>query len=235
MKERLLYFLRRRVIKYNLSLSMAAVIICRNSDIARFCIISKELKVVYIINPKVANTSIKKLFAHQGHSENIHQRIQGCYFSDEIKWNELKKILTQDGYQIFSVVRHPVSRIFSAYKDKILFKTEYNLVHRRNIGLNSKESISFLDFLTLLKEKKKLFADLHWMPQTNLLLPNTINYNFIGKVEFPSELDDFVMRVFGRNLGHSNASQALEHRLGPLELDLIHELYSCDFENFCYE
>src|SRR5690606_25666256 len=83
----------------------------------------------------------------------------------------------------FTLVRHPVSRITSAYLDKV---HNINAPQRKLIikalNMNENDNISFDEFLFYL-ENGGVFQNAHWALQKDLLFFEPKAYDFIGKME----------------------------------------------------
>ena len=87
--------------------------------------------------------------------------------------------------------------------------------------------------------------DIHWAPQSFLLNPNSINYDFIGRFENFSEDAKTVFdmlnleapdELFNFGKWHStSASDNFNKYYGPEEKKLVEQIYAEDFLAFGYE
>ena len=112
---------------------------------------------------------------------------------------ELKRRGFKD-YVKFLFVRHPFERLVSAYYDKFV-DNRTSSVYRKNIGtqiirlyrsepseqaLEYGHDVTFPEFVSFVIDewksgRRKL--DVHWRPMSDLCLPCTIQYDFVGKFE----------------------------------------------------
>ncbi|MBT8154369.1 sulfotransferase family protein [Epibacterium ulvae] len=136
----------------------------------------------------------------------------------------------------FAVVRHPMSRLKSAYK--------FQRTREKQIG-----SISFDEFVkTDLRENylTKGWLDNHFYPQSGFFFPGA-NYQVFKLEEdgasFAKEFIDHALfgNMASRDIAHTNRSNgnaglpSQDLELSAESVDLIHELYALDFKNFNYE
>ena len=103
--------------------------------------------------------------------------------------NELKYAFRP--YTKFVFVRHPLSRLLSAYSDKMAkvnFRQRYGdeiMKYSTDKPTSSGKDLTFRDFVRYIiatRKKAKRF-NIHWKPLTLLLQPWQFHYNFIGKLE----------------------------------------------------
>lgn len=170
------------------------------------------------------------------------------------------------GYLKFLFVRHPFERLVSAYYDKFV-DNRTSSVYRKNIGTQiirqyrshaSKESlefghdVTFPEFVSFVIDewksgRRKL--DVHWRPMSDLCLPCTIQYDFVGKFEsFDRDLSLLMMGinetktmelVFGGQSDKPATSSTLVHDAFSLlnnqqKYDLL-LIYDSDFRIFNYQ
>ncbi|XP_014674110.1 PREDICTED: carbohydrate sulfotransferase 11-like [Priapulus caudatus] len=107
--------------------------------------------------------------------------------------NKMAAIL--GGSTKFMFVRHPLSRLLSAFRSKLepgafdkhnrqrkiaMIRRHFELSHaNESVG----ESVSFEQFLTFVVESRRLRLDNHWARMVDLCNPCLINYDFVGKYE----------------------------------------------------
>ncbi len=136
----------------------------------------------------------------------------------------------------FAVVRHPMSRLKSAYK--------FQRTRERRIG-----NVSFDEFVkTDLREHylTKGWLDNHLYPQSGFFFPGA-NYQVFKLEEngasFAKEFIDHALfgNVAERKIVHTNRSlgnsglPSEDLELSAESVELVHELYAMDFQNFNYE
>jgi len=140
----------------------------------------------------------------------------------------------------FSLVRHPVTRVTSAYLDKI---KNMNAPQRRLVAhaLNKKEtaSISFDEFLDYL-EHGGIHQNGHWSLQHDLLYFPKKEYDFIGKIEnLKEDLAFITEKVYKKKCGlisvrpHARDEHSLD-TISASQLAKIKQIYHSDFELFEY-
>ena len=78
----------------------------------------------------------------------------------------------------FMIARHPMDRLFSAFRDKILRKS----IIVKNINGNNKKP-SFSKFLTFLAMNNPTGYNRHWKPNWVLCNPCLFHYDYILKME----------------------------------------------------
>ena len=198
--------------------------------------IDYELGLFYNRVPKASNSTVVLNLVRLKLAEEISSKQAKGIFRkpSSLSIREVEKFETLFK---FTFVRDPFSRILSAYLDKIdrcLNKnTEY-----------SGEFISFKDFLNSLKNGK-LYSNLHWAPQTSILLIPLEDFDFIGKFEKLNEDLAFVMsKVKGQTLIESDfskegppstkASDKIKKYYDAECVELIQKMYSKDFELLGY-
>ena len=143
----------------------------------------------------------------------------------------------------FTFVRNPYSRVLSAYLDKIAKDDEPN--RRRKMGRTSSDGVpSFGDFVRWL-DRDGLHEDMHWAPQSSILLVAVAEFDFIGKLE---NLDgDFrkVADMLGGDRNDNSVHTFAPHSSGAVDKvaeyytkelkEIVARLYREDFDSFGYE
>jgi hypothetical protein len=141
----------------------------------------------------------------------------------------------------FSIVRHPVTRIVSAYESKILPRLSQEgrirqwLVKKRvKVG----DSISFDEFLLYLEHTDFRRVDKHWWPQKHLLMYDDIRYDYVGRFEkFRSEMILIFDRIgiFEQHIPWLNlrpTKATVVNGLSASQLSRIYRLFQADFDCF---
>ncbi len=230
----------------------------RPGSISRIAAINEQQKLLYIVNPKVANTSIKRIIWADHPALDQLPSLHGHHPERSLKElpdRAIDTMLNGDDWFRFSFVRNPYSRIVSAYKDKI-FGRDLDGRFLEKIGYGpAARPPSFSEFLHRIADQPPQQMDWHWRPQQLLLMHELIDYHWLGKMEaFESDMTP----VFER-LGRSNQQmqQQLATRLNATDRDsrnnsnqprkavanptlsnkdveLIQTLYSEDFQRYGY-
>ncbi len=229
-------------------------------------IIAERSKLAYVLNPKAGCTSVllalaslegenlERLYASQSLLLSREQTIH-----DSSLWTHLSKfsgdtipnefgVSEENGWLIFTIVRDPVRRLWSAWSDKILEQTPW---YSRQYGAEEWfpsttptciEDIAnqFEIFVIALCQKPDLLRDdAHWRPQIFNVFPNSISYGFIGSTP---TLDKDLKRI-GRHAAskiptatqfnplHSNRGNLplISEFLNPGVFHKIIDLYAQDF------
>jgi len=141
-----------------------------------------------------------------------------------------------DNYIKFTLVRNPIDRILSCYKDKIAPDCPWNQSFRQKLNISPGQDIKFRDFLKLLQDNAKLNADEHWAPQVELI-PPIDKLQLIMRLETISDDIDTLSGKIGRDLElYSRNRWTTSVTLLPEidDIDLIRELYHEDFTQLGY-
>jgi dermatan 4-sulfotransferase 1 len=140
----------------------------------------------------------------------------------------------------FTVVRHPASRVLSAY----LHKSPSSQMHEAFPYLSRSPGTreGFRYFLEALTDGA-LFDDIHWAPQTRILPWDYNRYSFIGHAErLSTELklcmaeifdkEDTEVEIVTADRHRTNAQDMISEFVGASEQNLIEKLYERDYEAF---
>jgi len=149
----------------------------------------------------------------------------------------------------FTFVRNPYARLLSAYLDKIVRKGYAHRRRYRALLEPGKDATSppsldrFLDFLAA----EGLYANVHWAPQTAMLLIPEADFDFIGKVEsLDKDLAFVLQRIFpdhpggeDRKIGRAGppptgAQDKVHTMLNRRQMDRIAQLYERDITALGY-
>ncbi len=229
-----------------------------------------RFKVVYISAPKAACTSLKWLVADlQGEdparfhtsvgrevarSTTIHRRAlwQRTPMLHFLPNEDLEAVSPDNGWFVFAVVRHPSSRLWSAWQSKFLLR-EPRWVERfgdepwfPRVPLSSAEVVEdFQLFVRSLAEnpEQAVMRDRHLQPQGRLLTPERTPYTRVYQtLEIPELLEDLATHLRREGwVGDLQLPSSNETPLRPLRsmftpdvLAGIEALYHEDFERFRY-
>ena len=222
----------------------------------------------YVAVPKAACTSIKWWFAEL---EGVREAVEGASAASaesdpettihdllprvapavaDLDPESIRSVLASDRYLRFSVVRHPVPRLFSAWQSKLLLEEPLQAGPYRGLGLLERRieqagdvAAAFEAFLEhLAAHEAGAFRDVHWTPQHELLRPDQIDYALVARVEDPAGLRAMIAERLGRAdadpLGGALRNRSIVPYSAALVTDraatLVRELHSADFEAFGY-
>ena len=204
-------------------------------------LIEDKLSVFYNRVPKAANTSVVFTLAKmrsgaptlRGVKKNFRRPAQ-------LIEAEVRRL---DSYFKFVFVRNPYSRVLSAYLHKIVHRLERGGCLEPAERNRFRETPSFPEFCRYLADGG-LFNNIHWAPQTALMLLPLSKFDFIGKVEsFDSDIHTVLSRLGAENpkdfiVTHSryftHAQRRLDDYYDAETRGLIGRLYERDFATFGY-
>jgi len=204
------------------------------------------LKAVYMINPKVASSSVlasmwktydamtgQTTFAGNPHILETSPFI--CPTYDHC--GELAAL------PFFSIVRNPFARFVSAYIDKIVRRgdtAEWKALCF-SLGLSPDASPCVSLFLERMLAGDPERLDWHFCPQHVNLLATVIPLDFTGHLEAMGEAESFLAAhgiALESYLPHpthaTNADQHVKELIGVREADLIRRYYEVDFVLYGY-
>lgn len=192
--------------------------------------------------PKAANTTIT-------HTLTEHSSFRRKFSQDDPKDFFLRpsyltkaqvRELVEEAVK-FTFVRDPYSRTLSAYSDKILRGKKQ--LHALRAWLGRDEGMpSFTEFCRFL-DATALYDDMHWAPQTEILLLPLERFDFVGRVEqIDTDLPEVMGRIFGAEAvkdmvfagTRTDASHRLDEAYGDEESEIVTRLFACDFAELGY-
>jgi hypothetical protein len=145
----------------------------------------------------------------------------------------------------FTVVRHPVARLQSAYRNQIAGQTASARIVARRIDaslLDRAGRIPFEAFVDHVVGTDPLLHDVHWRPQTVLLRSAMPDLDFIGRLE---HLNDDLARGFAGTEWQSwldgfpsvrgnVTDKTITTTLDPVRLARLRDYYKDDLVRFGY-
>lgn len=194
----------------------------------------KELNCTYINMPKAACSSIRAgilekcnhLFSLSPESYDRWTAIQEI---DESFFSSFK----------FTIVRNPYTRIVSAYNNRLNKKTDTRKGFFKTHNIPMEKELSFLEFLQLIHKQcnKDIYSlDVHFAPQTHLMCPQFMAYDFIGHLENIKEDINFIADyVLLPNKKHNPSKGISIKDLSQKEIELILDIYKDDFALLGYD
>lgn len=171
----------------------------------------------------------------------------------------LKK--SMENYFSFIIVRHPLERLLSAYRDKLQFALP--LTYHKQLGNNiikqyrkpkpSKRTPThrwptFAEFVAYLLDCRKRGdrLDMHWTPITEFCTPCMFKFDVVAKIETLDEDQQYVIEKAGlkevlqsqwKNAGHGPTSDHVAKYYAKLkrsDILRLYKLYKYDFQLFNY-
>lgn len=204
---------------------------------------------------KVASTSWSEVFFYLRGKEvpasRLHEATQ--YFSLRSHGMTLESALSSS--LVFTIVRHPLERLVSAYRDKFEFAKKFAYIYNHYAhqvlnttaaGSRTSRRPSFSDFVNyLLRTPVDQYND-HWVPYWLHCHLCEVEYDVIAKMETITEDTDFIsdrsgLSSFNISLPWSNKKRPREDvtseyikQLSLTQLRRLYEIYKPDFEMFDY-
>ncbi|WP_101067304.1 sulfotransferase family protein [Roseovarius salinarum] len=210
-------------------------------ELARNVIVSDTCRCVYVSTPKVASSSVKLalLRAERELSEVSERKIHDMarrHFKRPAR--EIAEILRDDRYYRFCIVRHPVDRFVSGFRNK-LKRRDYRAEVLRQLGETKDRPVSIEEFVDVVTQQPDAERNRHWRSQTGLLHPGLFNYHTVAKIERLSEDWSGIADRLGLpcSLPRVNASggKAKAVTISPRLRDRIAQIYQEDMTAFGYD
>ena len=141
------------------------------------------------------------------------------------------------------MVRHPVTRLASAYASKIAPRLAQETRVRTWLEENGVEvggKVTFGQFLTYLENANIGRVDRHWRLQRDVLMYDDVRYDCLGRMEtFEPDMIAILKRIGAdaAKLPVVNARSTTDkfvNELTPADLDRIYKVYEPDFDTFRY-
>ncbi|KAG8036506.1 hypothetical protein G9C98_003828 [Cotesia typhae] len=212
-------------------------------DDFRNILVNDELELLYCYVPKVACTNWKRvlMIATGKWSGNNPLEIPGNLTHAAGTFKRLSNFTMTEierklsNYDTLIVVRHPLERLLSAYRNKFetkdeisakYFQTRFGRRIIKNYRRNpSKESlakgddVTFSEFVDFITDKNiNGTSNEHWKPIYQLCLPCDVNYNLISKYETLAEdAMEILERIGAGSLTFPMRASSNEPTAGKLE------------------
>ncbi|NXN43484.1 CHST8 sulfotransferase, partial [Rhinoptilus africanus] len=234
-----------------------------DSRVANQLFVEHKHKFIYCEVPKVGCSNWKRtIFLLQADLNAEASEIEHDHIHQT---SVIKKLVTYspairqeflNNYTKVMFTRHPLERLVSAYRDKLLHSepfysitvaNEIRAMFRKN--KNSSEKVSFQEFVNFILAKPPNTLDIHWKPMFLLCDPCNIHYDILGKYETLGLDSEHVLKVIGapgslhypslKRYGsekRTNGDITLEYlrQLNSEQIEKINKLYQMDFVLFNY-
>ncbi|XP_054828252.1 carbohydrate sulfotransferase 8-like [Eublepharis macularius] len=183
-------------------------VICQNENlsssewklkdrVARQLFVVQRLRLIYCEVPKVGCSNWKRILLlltlnlDRDPSEIDQNEIHRTGFLKRLSsYPSEQQMELLDNYTKVMFTRHPLERLVSAYRDKLLHNEPYygiiltneiKALLRKNI--NSTKEVTFQEFVQYVVTRKPKDLDIHWKPMFALCDPCNIHYDILGKYE----------------------------------------------------
>ncbi|XP_059206666.1 carbohydrate sulfotransferase 8-like [Centropristis striata] len=231
--------------------------------------VEDKYKLLYCQVPKAGCSNWKRtLMVLAGKAPNTHSITHDTVHDGQ----QLRELHTYDHkgimhrlatYTKFMIVREPLERMVSAYRDKFENPNNYyhNLFGKPIISryrpnpsaeaLKTGNGVTFKEFVHyLLDVHRPVGMDIHWEQMNQLCNPCLIDYNFIGKFENMEEESNYFLRLTGaphnmklptfkdRNPSDKKTSLQITQKyfsqVSPSERQRVYDFYYTDYQMFNY-
>ncbi|XP_023325989.1 carbohydrate sulfotransferase 11 [Eurytemora carolleeae] len=153
----------------------------------------------------------------------------------------------------FSMVRHPLERLVSAYLDKMVDKTDLGFLNLRDRIIEKYGNVNFESFVRHIVDSKSFLCrsisschyDVHWLPQVARCFYCQVPYKYILKLEtFKDDLQgislvsNIKLPLIRKHVSSGNTRELTKRYMRSLPTNLTEEIlrvYREDFEMFDYD
>lgn len=226
-----------------------------NSKINFISDISEACKCIYFGIPKTGCSTIKKTLQSieiEGKDippSQIHDKksspLKGIFSHDL----SVDVLLLQNIYFKFSFTRNPYTRILSAFLDKFVLNDWEKKRRAPALDLDPNKEIRFIEFLDRISQMNYLDMDIHWAPQTYLLPTNLHHVDFLGTFENFINDWNFILKILSQRSTskssnifvsqnvrwhETNASNLINKYYNHDCINIVKNIYQCDFDSFSY-
>lgn len=213
---------------------------CRNSsrkdkpltrrDLDHIIVLDKY-KTLFCFVPKVACSQWKRVFLMMtgNFSDPSVLDLYSVHFTYRKHLKYLHEYSSQqitdrvNRYKKFVVVRNPMDRLLSAFRNKF-HGTGFKDQTYRDIAVDiirgyrpkytkpiAGDDVTFLEFLKYVTDDVIPRRDEHWRPSVDLCSPCQINYDFIGTYETLNEDAPFILKQMGTDIKFPEKPKAYGH------------------------
>ncbi|XP_071958364.1 carbohydrate sulfotransferase 11-like [Antedon mediterranea] len=234
-------------------------------------LVDEKYKLVYCQIPKAASTTWSRVFLYlkgyvdYPHALALSRRSVNTAWKSKIpqlhKYSPEKQKEILETYTKFMFVRHPFSRLLSAFNDKL--KASKNkttamqnqvgkrIIHKFRLKSNISETydIRFEEFFEFVISEMRATDNAHWRAAHRLCFPCEIHYDIIGKLEDVDNDAKYILKKSGAGHVHfpgtsgsyftnsSHLDKLRKHlsRVSPPHIAAFYNKYRFDFTLFDYE
>lgn len=199
---------------------------------------STQHKLFYIRIPKAASTSISSQMLALINPKTKHELLsptQLNFITDAWLKTEINEVNQHIG---FTVVRNPLERLVSVYKDIFLNTDEKPFIYQNYLGGILPKNLSFDEFVNRISRIPDRLKDQHFKPQHLFVRPylkKGIDVK-IFKLEKPELIMEF-MAGYGMDFPHINKSSSTDYMdlYSTKTLKIVQNMYVHDFKLYDYE
>jgi hypothetical protein len=195
-----------------------------------------DLRVIYVIVPKVASTSMKIAMWGKIHSGNLDfpHRVEFPF----VKW---ERIGGMKDYYRFGFVRNPWWRIVSCYESKIAMPGDSPVKKTLSELGKYKKGMSFREFVGIVCSTSDEMADSHFRSQSSFLCHNgSVNVDFVGRLssieeDFKTICENSALGKTFLPLANQTESRPYAEYYDEESISLVRERYIDDIERFGFD
>ena len=213
---------------------------------------AEKCKIIYVETPKVGCTAIKKILQYSeldydmgNMLDDVHDKGRSPLKSPQQDQEGFINCLNSPEYFKFSFVRNPLTRVLSAYLDKIARHPDMTADRKQKLGLHVNEGIpTFGEFIEMIYGHEFRDMNPHWAPQSFLLGIENVRYDYLGRFEhFEASIEQLLAKVqlrvpegtFASGRVHAtNADELVIKHYSPTILKQVREIYHDDFKYLGY-
>ncbi|XP_071964196.1 carbohydrate sulfotransferase 11-like [Antedon mediterranea] len=174
-----------------------------------FMIVNDQYRLMYAYVSKVGSTNWKSAFLVLKRKYAKVEDVPGKKAHDP----SLKKLSHYSpkeieyrlkNYKKFLFVRHPFTRVLSAYRSKLedkntSFRKRFGRVikqrfHPEGRDIHNGANVTLKDFVTYLCDNRTNSFDGHWEIISNIVFPCQIDYDYIGKLESADDDSNYILQ-----------------------------------------
>ncbi|MEH6585801.1 MAG: sulfotransferase family protein [Halioglobus sp.] len=203
--------------------------------------------IIYVEVPKTGCTLIKRILQYSEVNgdlsclfDDVHDKVKSPLKSPHYDEREFLRAMSSEATCVFSFVRNPITRLLSAYLDKIVGTPGEITSRQAKMGIEPGRSCpTFHEFVELVGNQTVSDMDVHWSPQTFLLGYKQVDYDYIGRFEFIDLCIEHLVSRFGLlippnaiqfGLDHAtNAGARVADFYNPEILRKVRDIYHDDF------
>ncbi|XP_033122202.1 carbohydrate sulfotransferase 11-like isoform X2 [Anneissia japonica] len=186
-------------------------------------LVNEKHKIVYCQTPKVGTVSWCKIFltlsGYKKYSEVLNMTASQVSAAWKKHVPQLSNFSTAKQKEIMSsytkimFVRNPLTRLLSAYNDKLVAKnaSDYNLSSQRSMSRKIKKKIrpgyttknydpTFGEFIKMIVSKENYISNIHWRNMLLICYPCEIDYDVIGRFEDIENDSNYILNRVGADL-----------------------------------
>ncbi|XP_042310404.1 carbohydrate sulfotransferase 8-like [Sceloporus undulatus] len=178
--------------------------------VARQLFVDENHKFIYCEVPKVGCSNWKKILLlltlniSRDTSEVNHSTIHTTNLLKRLSsYSPEQQLEFLSTYTKVMFTRHPLERLVSAYRDKLLHSEPYysitvaNKIKAFSNRKNYTTKVTFQEFVNYVVARNPKDMDIHWQPMFLLCDPCNIHYDILGKLETLARDVDHVLKRIG--------------------------------------